>query len=97
MPALLRETRAALVCSRVSLAGLLFVGCRHGFRILAAERIVGGQIVLRVREMVHVKHSISGAALAAQVFDMIERLLGQPIAETGPRRELVRHFLHIGQ
>ena len=72
--------RAARPYIQASSSGVLLVrGCRR----LAADpgdRIALDQIVLRVGEVMHVEHRIHRASLSAQFLDMVDRLLGQPIA-----------------
>ena len=80
------------VCSAsaISLPQPVAYSPRHGFRVEPAETIRGVQVVLRMGEMMHMEMRIGGGALAAQILDMVERLLGQPIAKTRSRGKLGR-------
>ena len=57
-------------------ARLCLIGAGHGLGIHSADQITADQLILRVRQMVHVKYAVHGRLLAAQILDEIERLLG---------------------
>ncbi len=46
------------------------------------EVVVGGQIVMGMREVMHVEHRIHPRALALEIFDVIDGLLGERQPET---------------
>ncbi len=46
-------------------------------------------------EVVHVEVGVGGAALAAQLLDVVQGLLGQPVAEPWAGREFVSHGLDV--